>query len=93
MTFEFFLPESGTRKNIHLKLTDTRHNKMYTFRTHLRISTEEWDKEKQRSANIYLKKCKKLNTKLDKVKKELAEYIREKKQKRNFLRKERCPGK
>lgn len=78
MTFEFFLPESGTQKNIHLKLTDTLHNKMYTFPTYLRISAEDWDKERQRPANIYLKKYKKLNTKLDKVKKELAEYIREK---------------
>lgn len=77
MTFEFFLPESGTQKNIHLKLTDTLHNRMYTFRTYLRISKEDWDKEKQRPANIYLKKYKKLNTKLDNVKKELAEYIRE----------------
>lgn len=77
MTFEFFLPENGTQ-NFRLKLTDTLHNKMYTFPTYLRISVEDWDKEKQRPANIYLKKYKKLNTKLDKVKKELTEYIREK---------------
>lgn len=76
MTFEFFLPENGTQKNIHLKLTDTLHNKMYTFRTHLRISKEDWDKEKQRPANIYLKKHKMLNAKLNEIKKAVAEYLR-----------------
>ncbi len=86
MTFEFFLPENGTQKNIHLKLTDTLHNKMYTFRTHLRISANDWDKEKQRPTNIYLKKNKKLNAKLDNVKKELAEHIREKRTEKKQIR-------
>lgn len=78
MTFEFFLPQNGTAKNIHLNLTDKQQNKTYTFRTHLRISGDDWDKERQRPANIYLKKHKKLNAKLDRLKKELAEHIREK---------------
>ncbi len=75
MTFEFFLPENGTLKNIHLKFTDTKQNKPFTFRTSLRIKAEDWDKEKQRPANIYLKKYKKLNAKLDEIKKAVAEYV------------------
>lgn len=77
MTFEFFLPKNGSQNNIHLNLTDRLQNKTYSFRTHLRIPADDWDKEKQRPTNIYLKKHKKLNGKLNCIKKELAEYIRE----------------
>ncbi|WP_209390864.1 phage integrase SAM-like domain-containing protein [Chryseobacterium sp. RR2-3-20] len=80
MTFEFFLSASGKQKNIYLSLTDNQQNKTYTFRTHLRISDDDWDKEKQRPVNIYQKKHKQLNAKLDRLKKELAEYIREKRE-------------
>lgn len=65
--------QNGSTKNIHLNLTDKQQNKAYTFRTHLRILEDDWDKEKCRTTNIYLKRYKKLNTKLDKLKKELAE--------------------
>ena len=85
MTFEFFLPQNGTAKNIHLNLTDNLHNKSYTFRTYLRISDDDWDKEKQRPTNIYLKKYKKLNAKLDNLKKQLAEHIREKRSEKKQL--------
>ena len=85
MTFEFFLPQNSTAKNIHLNLTDKKENKSYTFRTHLRISGDDWDEEKQRPTNIYLKKYKKLNTKLDRLKKELAEHIREKRSEKKHL--------
>lgn len=85
MTFEFFLPQNGTAKNIHLNLTDKQQNKTYTFRTHLRILDDDWDKEKQRPNNIYLKKHKKLNAKLDRLKKELAEHIREKRSEKKHL--------
>ncbi len=78
MKFEFFLPSVGTVKNIQLRLTDQQQNKTFSFRTFLRISEEDWDTEKQRPKNIYLKKYKKLNAQLDNIKKELAEYIREK---------------
>lgn len=78
MTFKFFLSQSGTNKNIHLNLTDKQQNKAYTFRTNLRISDDDWDKEKQRPTNIYLKKYKKLNANLNNIKKELAERIWEK---------------
>ena len=75
MTFEFFLPSAGTVKNIQLRLSDQQQNKTFSFRTFLRISEEDWDTGKQRPKNIYLKKYKKLNTKLDMIKKELAEYV------------------
>ncbi len=78
MTFKFFLPQNGIQKNIQLHLYDKQQNKTYTFRTSLRITAENWDEEKQRPINIYLKKYKKLNAKLDKIKKEIAELIREK---------------
>ncbi|MXS71890.1 integrase [Flavobacteriaceae bacterium W22] len=77
MTFEYFLPRNGIIKNIHLNLIDKKENKTYTFRTHLRISAEDWDKNKQRPINIYLKKYKQMNTKLDRLKKELADHIQE----------------
>jgi hypothetical protein len=76
MTFEFFLPHSGTCKNIHLNITDKQQNKIYRFRTSLQILEKDWDTIKQRPTNIYLKKYKKLNAKLDGLKKEVAEYIR-----------------
>ena len=76
MTFEFYLPENGTLKNINLKLTNKQGTEIFSFRTQLKISDKDWDKEKQRPKNIYLKKCKKLNAKLDKIKKELSGYIK-----------------
>lgn len=76
MTFEFFLPHNGTFKNIHLNITDKKQNKIYTFRTSLQILEKEWNTAKQRPNNIYLKKSKKLNVKLDGLKKELADYMR-----------------
>ena len=85
MTFEFFLSASGKQKNIYLSLTDNQQNKTYTFRTHLRISDDDWDKEKQRPVNIYQKKHKQLNAKLDRLKKELAEYIREKREEKKQI--------
>ncbi|PRB06700.1 integrase [Chryseobacterium sp. MYb7] len=76
MTFQFFLSKnSGLQKNIHLKITDNQKNKIYNFRTDLCISEENWDKEKQRPINIYLKKYKILNAKLDRIKKKVTRYI------------------
>lgn len=75
MTFYFYLSQNNNLKNIHLKFTDKQLKKTFGFRTALRISEEDWDNEKQRPQNIYLKKYKKLNSQLDQIKKELAEYI------------------
>ncbi|KAB1231978.1 phage integrase SAM-like domain-containing protein [Chryseobacterium viscerum] len=80
MTLQFFLSENcGTQKNIHLVITENQQNKKYNFRTNLSISEENWDKEKQRPCNIYIKKYKILNTKLDCIKKKITGYIDNKK--------------
>src|SRR5690606_3017611 len=77
MTLEFFLPQKKTLvKNIYLSVTGTEKT---TIKTPLRISDEEWDSAKQRPKNIYLKKNKRLNTQLDRIKSQLPEYIRKKK--------------
>ncbi|TGN21427.1 integrase, partial [Empedobacter tilapiae] len=52
MTFNFFLPDNGDLKNIHLSLIDQSQNKKYTFRTSLRIKADQWDDKKQRPFNI-----------------------------------------
>ncbi|WP_312313836.1 phage integrase SAM-like domain-containing protein, partial [Empedobacter brevis] len=75
MTFNFFLPDNGDVKNIHLSLIDQSQNKKYTFRTSLRITPDQWDAQKQRPSNIYLKKFKRLNRKLDKIKLHVTEHI------------------
>ncbi|RLJ31074.1 hypothetical protein CLU97_0476 [Chryseobacterium sp. 7] len=81
MTFQFFLSKnSGLQKNIHLRITDNQQNKIYNFRTDLVISEENWDKEKQRPCNIYLKKYKLLNAKLDRIKRKQQDILTIKKQ-------------
>lgn len=79
MTLEFFLPQKKTLvKNIYLSVTGTEKT---TIKTPLRIADEEWDSAKQRPKNIYLKKNKRLNTQLDRIKSQLPEYIRKDKKK------------
>ena len=75
MTFEFYLPQNGILKNIHLKLNGQDLRNTFVFRTSLRIAEQDWDKGKQRPLNIYLKKYKKLNAKLDEIKLQLTEYM------------------
>ena len=50
-------------------------NSTFTFYTFLKIHNHQWDNKKQRPKNIYLKKFKKLNNKLDILKKEIVSYI------------------
>jgi integrase len=78
MTFEFFLPRAGIQKTIYLSIKDEKQNKVFTLKTPLFITENNWDKIKQRPVNIYLKKFKRMNVKLDRMKKELSEYILEK---------------
>lgn len=75
MTFDFFLPKNGSQKIIHLIFNDERQQKSFVFKTPLRIPEDVWDEEKQRPSNIYLKKYKILNKKLDILKLRLAEYV------------------
>lgn len=68
MTFDFFLPQKGTQKKIYLTVKESKNRKNYIFRTSLIISQEDWDEKKQRPINIYQKKYKILNNKLDSIK-------------------------
>ncbi|SDQ04081.1 Site-specific recombinase XerD [Chryseobacterium soldanellicola] len=74
MTIQFFLSKNGTARNINLKLTDESGFSNFVAHMPLRISEEEWDHEKQRPKNIYLKKYKNLNNKINLLKIELSEY-------------------
>lgn len=73
MTIEFALSGNTVSKNINLILT--LNNNELKFDTFLRIYYEQWDIEKKRPKNIYIKKYKKLNNKLDFIKKEFGSYI------------------
>lgn len=75
MTINFFLPQKGIYKNIHFNFTDLQKNKKYTFRTSLKITAENWDQEKQRPVNVYLKKYKDMNAKLGRLKLEITQHI------------------
>ncbi|MDV3925529.1 integrase [Elizabethkingia anophelis] len=73
MTLHFSLSGNAVLKNINLILnTDCVNFKLHTS---LRIPNEQWDEERKRPKNIYLKKYKKLNNKLDSLKKELVLYL------------------
>ncbi|ATC37694.1 MULTISPECIES: phage integrase SAM-like domain-containing protein [Elizabethkingia] len=73
MTLDFTLSGNTILKNINLILnTDYEY---FNLHTSLRIPYEEWDEEKKRPKNIYLKKDKKLNNKLNFLKKEIASFI------------------
>lgn len=76
MTLKYVLSGNTILKNINLFLTIDNIN--FKFHTLLRIPQEDWDTEKQRPKNIYLKKHKKINCKLDILKKELALYVHKK---------------
>ncbi|MCL1668188.1 site-specific integrase [Elizabethkingia ursingii] len=73
MTLEFNISGDTILKNINLTLNTN--SSEFKFCTSLRIHYEQWDNEKKRPKNIYLKKYKELNNKLDFIKKELGLYI------------------
>jgi site-specific recombinase XerD len=76
MNFIFFLSAgSADIKNIHLQIIDDKNGLSFKFFTHISISEREWDKEKQRPNNIYLKKHKKINILLDHIKVQLNTYL------------------
>lgn len=76
MTLDFSLSGNNDLKNINIILNVDHVN--LKLHTSLRIHNEQWDEEKKRPKNIYLKKYKKLNNKLDSLKKELALYLNQK---------------
>ncbi|WP_336664084.1 phage integrase SAM-like domain-containing protein [Elizabethkingia meningoseptica] len=80
MTIKFTISGKTGLKYINVNLkTDSLNLKFFTT---FRIYYEEWDIEKNRPKNIYLKKFKRLNNKLDYLKKEIALYVNQR-QKQN----------
>ena len=82
MTIQFHLPKTGDAQNIHLSITINSNlnpldSQKFLFRIPLAIEHKHWDQKKQRPANIYLKKYKKINAKLDEIKIRITEYIKE----------------
>src|SRR5690606_5827839 len=55
-------------------------------------SAEDWDADKERPKNIYLKRHKELNSKLDRLRISMAEYLNEVNQKKAVLTKKAIQG-
>lgn len=84
MIFSFTLLNSYSRSFIYLSFVDDQQQQFF-IKTALKITPSQWDHEKQRPKNIYLKSFKKLNTKLDALRISIATYINElKTSKREF---------
>ncbi len=75
INFKFTLLHSSPFSTISLTILDDFQTE-HVFNTPLKIAAELWNFEKQRPHNIYLKKNKNLNSKLDKLKIGIAEYLR-----------------
>lgn len=75
MTFQFFLPARSESKNLHLKVTDLSKNINFQFHTLLSVNEKDWDFARERPKNIYIKKQKKLNEKINFLKLEVKEFI------------------
>ena len=74
MTISYHVP-NGTSESINLTLSDD--SCSFKFRIPLRIPQAEWDTQKQRPKNIYLKRHKTLNNILDLIKIVVTGYIKE----------------
>ncbi len=78
MIFNFLLaPNGGVLQNIYLTIKIVKNDKIFNFCTSLKISEKDWDNIKGRPSNLYRKHDKRLNEKLDLIKKNLAEYLLE----------------
>lgn len=76
MIFNFTLLNPTSISFIYLAFVDDQ-QQQFLIKTSLKIVPAQWDEEKQRPCNIYLKKFKKLNTKLDAMKIAIATYLSE----------------
>lgn len=79
MIIQYFYPQKGESRDLHLSITDAQTQAESRFRTYLRIEKEEWDFEMQRPKHLYLKRSKKINTKLDAIRICLLEHYESKK--------------
>jgi len=76
MIFNFILLNPTSISFIYLAFVDEQQQQIL-IKTPLKIKPSQWDQEKQRPSNIYLKSLKKLNTKLDELKISIAMYLSE----------------
>jgi len=74
MIFNFTLLNPTSISFIYLAFVDDQQQQLL-IKTPLKIIPAQWDEEKQRPTNIYLKNFKKLNTKLDALKIAIATYL------------------
>ncbi|MDQ1095261.1 MULTISPECIES: phage integrase SAM-like domain-containing protein [Chryseobacterium] len=74
MNFKFSLSETGTSSHIFLSISDYRFKEIHIL-TPLKISPDQWDEEKQRPQNIYLKNSKIINRIIDSIKVNFTNYI------------------
>lgn len=84
MIFNFTLLNSISASFIHLILIDDEQQE-YIFKTSLKINPLDWDHDKQRPKNIYIKTYKKINSKLDAIKIALFNYIEELSKKQRYF--------
>lgn len=88
MTLNFFLPQNHSSFSasdssdlfsspIYLHIIDKSFGINYSFRTPFRIQSDEWDAEKQRPVNIYLKKCKNIHARLNNLRIQIAKVCEE----------------
>ncbi|MDR2230130.1 MAG: site-specific integrase [Flavobacteriaceae bacterium] len=73
MIFEFFLSQNTTLSNINLFISVK--DFQCKFRIPLKLSKEQWNTDKQRPENIYIKKFKQINLILNLIKIEIIKYI------------------
>ncbi len=80
MNFTFYLPETQKVSGpIYLRVLNESFRLDFVFLTGITMAPQEWDAEKERPKNIYLKKNKNISAVLDRIRVELAEYIRQRK--------------
>lgn len=79
MTFQFFISANGSSESIFIKIVGMSDDDTLRFKTPLQIERGEWDFNKQRPKNIYLKKYKKIFEKMNFLKLELKSYLQKKK--------------
>lgn len=79
MTFQFFISANGSSESIFIKIIGMSDDDTLRFKTPLQIERGEWDFNKQRPKNIYLKKYKKIFEKMNFLKLELKSYLQKKK--------------
>lgn len=76
INFDFTLLDAKPNAVIALKFIDNRQQE-FIVKTALKINSAKWDADKQRPINIYLKKYKKLNAKIDALKVGVTNYLNE----------------